>query len=395
MGQIEVASYLGLVVGFQPSQSSLYSLLIDFIRHLHNYSFAITILKNPRSENSMTTIYATHPRYTEHDYPGHPEHAGRIRTVWKQLQATGLDSQMESVIPQPVSTDLIKTVHTEEYLNILQWISTSGQNNVRLDADTYALPTSYEVARLSAGGVISVVDAVLSGQASNGLAAVRPPGHHAMPDHGMGFCLLGNIALGARHAQNNYGLKKVLIVDFDVHHGNGTQAMFYNDNSVFFISSHQYPFYPGSGAFDETGKGIGSGYTLNIPLAPGHGDESLAAIYESVVWPATERFQPDLIMVSAGFDAHWDDPLAALNLSLTGYDHITRELIRMAQKLCDGKIIFVMEGGYNLNVLAHGIENIAHALLGQDIVNDPFGESNMREPAIKPIIKRIQEIHKL
>ncbi|MBZ0295637.1 MAG: histone deacetylase [Anaerolineae bacterium] len=344
----------------------------------------------------MSTIYTTHPRYIEHTRAGHPEHAGRMKAVWQQLDEIGLSAQMQKIVPQPISNDLILTLHTPDYLNTLQWIASSGRDMVHLDPDTYATSTSFEIARLAAGGVTAAIDAVLTGEADNGLAAIRPPGHHAMPDHGMGFCLLGNIALGARHAQQVHPIERVLIVDYDVHHGNGTQAMFDSDDSVLFISTHQYPFYPGTGALRQTGTGAGKGYTINIPLSAGHGDKSYAAIYQEIIWPAAERFQPQLILVSAGFDAHWDDPLASMRLSLDGYNYITRELVKMANQLCDGKIVFVMEGGYNLGVLAHGVENIAHTLLRDGRESDPLGSFLGRgEPDIRPLINQLKQIHEL
>jgi acetoin utilization deacetylase AcuC-like enzyme len=344
----------------------------------------------------MTTAYSTHPRYPQHHYPGHPEHAGRIHAVWQQLEQSGLAAKMQPFTPQPVTNDMILSVHTQDYLNILQWISTSNQHHIRLDADTYALPQSPEIARLAAGGVVCAVDAVLGGQATNALAAVRPPGHHAMPDHAMGFCLLGNVAIAARHAQRMYHLERIMIVDFDVHHGNGTQAMFHDDHTVLFISTHQFPFYPGTGALTETGTGQAQGFTINIPLSAGYGDQGYAAIFEHIVWPAAARFRPQLILVSAGFDAHWNDPLAMMRLSLAGYAHLTRELIHMAHILCEGKIVFALEGGYNLDALGHGVRNIAAALLGLDEISDPLGtDTGTKEPDIQPLIAQITSLHQL
>lgn len=345
----------------------------------------------------MTTAYITHPRYPEHHLAGHPEHAGRIRAVWSQIDTAALASRMKKIEPQPVSEDLILTVHTRDYLELLRWIDESKQNSVHLDADTYAGPTAFEIARLSAGGVVQAVDEVLSGRADNALAAVRPPGHHAMPNHAMGFCLLGNVPIATRFAQKIHGIERVMIVDYDVHHGNGTEAMFYDDDSVLFVSTHQSPFYPGTGAINHTGSGKGTGYTLNIPLAAGHGDSSYAALFEQVVWPAAERFKPQLIIVSAGFDSHWADPIAGMRLSLNGYAHLTRELIKMAHQFCGGKIVFAMEGGYNLDALGYGVANIAHALLDDSTVNDPLGapRGNPTEPDIIPTIERLKSIHKL
>ena len=343
----------------------------------------------------MTTAYVTHPRYAEHNLPGHPEHAGRIQAVWHELERSGLKDRMTMLTPEPASEDLLLTVHTPEYLQTLAWTATQ-ERMMHLDADTYASPTSYEIARLAAGGVVRAVDAVMSSEAKNALAAVRPPGHHAIGPRGMGFCLLGNIAIAARHAQRAYGLKRVMIVDYDVHHGNGTQDMFYDDDSIMFVSAHQYPFYPGSGAVNETGEGRGRGYTVNIALPAGQGDLNYAAFFEQVVWPIAERFQPELILVSAGFDAHWIDPLAGERLTLKGYAHLTRELCLMAHELCNDRIVFVMEGGYNLDALSHGIRNIAHILLGDDIVSDPLGpDTQQSEPDILPLIERIRAIHSL
>ncbi len=345
----------------------------------------------------MTTVYTTHPRYPEHDLPGHPEHAGRIHAVWRQLEEAGLTERMRTLEVQPAEKDLLLSVHTAQYLDILAWIQETQHHTVHLDADTYASPTSYEIARLAAGGVVGAVNEVLSGRANNGLAVVRPPGHHAMPNHGMGFCLLGNIAIGARYAQRAHHVKRVMIVDYDVHHGNGTEAMFYDDHTVLFISTHQSPFYPGTGAISDIGEGRGRGYTINIPLGAGNGDASYAQLYEHVVWPAARRFQPEFILVSAGFDAHWTDPLAQMRLSLTGYAHLTRELLKIADELCGSKIVFVMEGGYHLDALSHGVRNIAHALLGDQEISDPLGSprDQRKEPDVESLIEQLRTIHNL
>ncbi len=344
----------------------------------------------------MTTAYVTHPRYVEHDIPGHPERPDRIRAIWRELDSSGLSQRMKRIEAPRLIDDMILTVHTESYLRLLNWLPTQEQA-VQFDADTYALPVSAEIARLSAGGVVAAVDAVLSGQADNALAAIRPPGHHALTYRGMGFCLLGNVAIGVRYAQLVYDVQRVMIVDFDVHHGNGTQEMFYNDPNVLFISTHQAPFYPGSGSLDECGVGNGMGSTINIPLRAGHGDASYNTIYQQIVWPAARRFKPELIMVSAGFDAHWKDPLASMYLSLEGYSLLTHELCRMADELCDGRIVFALEGGYDIGVIAHGVRNIAHVLLGDDEVSDPYGKRTPLggEPDVTPLVEQIRKLHGL
>ena len=344
----------------------------------------------------MTTAFVTHRRYVEHDQTGHPEHAGRIRAVWRRLEETGLLGRMQAREATPASLDLVRLVHTPAYVELLK--STAGNDRLaRLDADTYVNPASYEVALLSAGGVVDAVAAVLDGKADNALAAVRPPGHHAMPDRAMGFCLINNVAVAARFAQQAYGLKRVLIVDYDVHHGNGTEAMFYDDPSIYFASIHQWPLYPGTGALPDIGRGAGRGFNLNIPVAPGNGDANYAALFEQVLWPAAVRFQPELILVSVGHDAHWSDPLAGMRLTLRGYAHLASEMARMAQALCGGKIVFVMEGGYDLEALANGMANVAHILLGDAEIEDPMGRAPgaQSEPDIRPLIAQLQRLHGL
>jgi acetoin utilization deacetylase AcuC-like enzyme len=349
----------------------------------------------------MTTVYTTHLRFPEHDLPAHPEHAGRIRAVWRALDDAGLTTRMQP-LPIEMATDAqILAVHTPQYLDLFRKLSTLT-TTARLDSDTYVTPTSGELARYAAGAVISGVDALLRGYASNALAAVRPPGHHAEPAMGMGFCLLGNVGIGARHAQRAYGVGKVLIVDYDVHHGNGTEAMFYDDPSILFISLHQGkngfggPFYPGTGAIHDIGTDKGLGANINIPLPPGHGDDSYAALFEQVVVPAARRFKPELILVSAGFDAHWLDPLAGIKLSLIGYGALTSTLITLANELCGGRIAFVMEGGYNLEALSNGVANIARLLLGDTEIADPLGLPSRTEARdIAPIIAQLRTIHKL
>ena len=344
----------------------------------------------------MTTAYLTHSRMVEHDLPQHPEHAGRIQAVWEQLDAQGLTEQLLHIKPSLATDEQVLAVHRPAHLERLAAISRQDRM-VRIDADTYALPVSLDIARLAAGAVTGAVDVVADALADNALAIVRPPGHHATGDWQMGFCLLNNIAIAARHAQARHGFQKILIIDYDVHHGNGTQDIFYADPTVMFVSIHQSPHYPGSGALDETGTGLGEGFTLNVPLAGGHGDASYEKIITDVVWPAARRFAPDLMLISVGFDAHWMDPLASMQLSLSGYHHLAREMLRMAEEFCGGKIVFVMEGGYDLKALAHGWCNIARALLGQDALSDPYGAApySGRGTDVQSVIDRVRRIHKL
>ena len=343
----------------------------------------------------MTTACLTDDSFTKHDFARHPEHAGRIKAVWQELANSGLANQLLNIAHAPATDEQILAVHSKEHLQRLVSVA-RGDRMVRLDQDTYALPLSLSVARLAAGAVIGAVDALFAGEADNALAIVRPPGHHATAERAMGFCLLNNIAIAARHAQSRHGIEKVLILDFDVHHGNGTNDIFYADPSVFFISTHQYPFYPGTGAIDEIGADAGRGFTLNIPLRSGGGDAAYKRVFADIIRPAIERYEPELMLISAGFDAHWVDPLASMRLTLAGCDHLARECIRLAERLCGGRIVFVMEGGYDLPALAHGWRNIAGALLGRDEISDPYGAPGAAVPAdIQPLIDQLRRIHRL
>lgn len=340
----------------------------------------------------MTTAYVTHSRYADHTLDGHPENADRLYAIWARLAEAGVLADLATLEPAAVGDAHVEAVHQRRYLDLL---ATRWDHPVMLDHDTYMLPDSYEIARLAAGGAVRAVEAVVRGEADNALALVRPPGHHARPDRGMGFCLLNNVAVGARHAQRALGVERVLIVDYDVHHGNGTQEAFYTDPSVLYISTHQYPFYPGTGAVGEAGAGAGVGATINVPLRAGVGDEGYAQVFAEVVWPAAQRFAPHLILVSAGFDAHWADPLANMNLTLAGYAHLTRELVRMARALCAGRIVFVLEGGYNLTVLGDAVLNLCYALLGRDEIVDPMGQSRWQSASAEKVIQEVRQVHGL
>ncbi|WP_163753590.1 histone deacetylase family protein [Mycobacterium botniense] len=341
------------------------------------------------------TVYATHPRYTDHDFRGHPENADRIRAVWRGLDESGLSARMQSLQPEPVDTGAILAVHSAEYLDMLGRVSALDRITF-LDADTYVGPDALTIARLSAGGVVGAVDAVLTGRADNGLAAIRPPGHHAVADRGMGFCLLGNVAIAARHAQTHHDVDRVLIIDYDVHHGNGTEAMFYEDPSVLYISVHQQPLYPGTGAATDIGAGPGAGYTLNIPLPPASGDTGYATVFDRIVSVAAERFGPQLILVSLGFDAYWADPLAGMQLTLSGYSHLAAEVMRIAQRCCAGRVVFALEGGYHPDALRDGVSNVARILLGEP-PTDPLGPPPRPrpEPDISAVVSTIQSLHRL
>ncbi len=335
----------------------------------------------------MATGYVSDIRFNTHTLQGHPECAERLAAVHKQLGAEELFERCVRMPVDPAPIDALREVHTSSYLAKLE----KTARVTMFGADTYVLPQSYEIARLAAGGTLNLVQAVMQGEVQNGFALVRPPGHHATSAQGMGFCLLNNTAIAAAQIQ-----QRVLIMDYDVHHGNGTQDIFYNNPDVLYISTHQSPLYPGTGALDEIGAGAGVGYTLNIPLAPGAGDDSFEIVFEEIVIPASRRFRPQMMLVSAGFDAHWMDPLANLTVTLTGFDRMTRALIALANELCDGRIVFVMEGGYDLQVLGYAWSNVVRALLGDTETVDPLRSNRLLpEPSIELLLQRIKQVHHL
>jgi acetoin utilization deacetylase AcuC-like enzyme len=226
-------------------------------------------------------------------------------------------------------------------------------------------PDTYRIALLSAGGVLQAIDAVMKKEVENAFCAIRPPGHHAEKSYGKGFCIFNNVAIGAKYIQQKYNLPKVLIVDWDVHHGNGTQNSFYNDPSVYFFSVHQYPFYPGTGAELEEGEEEGFGYTMNVPMVAGSGDVEYLEVFENFFYPVAEKFAPDFILISAGFDAHKDDPLAEIELDEETFQRITQVVVDLAEKCCEGRLVSVLEGGYDLKALATSVEAHLWALMGK------------------------------
>jgi acetoin utilization deacetylase AcuC-like enzyme len=298
----------------------------------------------------MTTLLFSHPSAADHDTGhGHPERADRIRAVLKALDAPEFTGLIRREPPRADQGDLAR-VHDARYVEALLE-AVPQQGYVRLDADTVMSPASGEAALRAAGALTAAVDAVMAGDATSAFCAVRPPGHHAEPRRGMGFCLFNSIAIGALHARAAHGVERIAIVDFDVHHGNGTQAVFESDPAVLFASTHEYPLYPGTGAADERG----AGNIYNVPLAPMSGSAEFRAGIERVVLPALEEFEPELMLVSAGFDAHARDPLATLRLDEEDFAWVTRRLVDIAGEHCEGRIVSTLEGGYDLQALAASV----------------------------------------
>lgn len=296
----------------------------------------------------MSLFVVSSSRFVDHVTPaGHPERPERAE-VLTAVAASFTEQGGEVVEPRAATDEDLLRVHTQEHIDAI--VATRGKATM-IDEDTFSSPQSDEIARLAAGAVLTGVDRVLDGAAgSRALVLVRPPGHHAEADRAMGFCLYSNIAVGAAYARSR-GCARVAIVDYDVHHGNGTQWIFYEDPTVLFVSSHQYPFYPGTGAAAETGRGAGVGFTLNLPLTIGTRDEEIEQLYEAKVYPALRAFKPDLLMISAGFDAHELDPLGQLRLTTAGFGRLTTRLLAVADEVCAGKAVLVTEGGYNLDAL--------------------------------------------
>ena len=298
----------------------------------------------------MTTLLYTHESAEDHDTgPGHPERSDRIRAVKKALATPSFQDLVRRESPL-ANVDQIARIHHRDYVTtLLDTIPEAGY--ARIDPDTVLSPASGDAAMRSVGAAIAAVDAVIAGEADNAFCAVRPPGHHAEPGRGMGFCLFNTVAIAAAHARHVCQVERVAIVDFDVHHGNGTQAAFWSDPSVMFASSHEYPFYPGTGAEDERGQGN----IYNVPLNAMSGSSEFRRGMERSVLPALEDFDPDLLIISAGFDAHARDPLASIQLDDEDFAWITRKLVDIAGEYCDGRIVSSLEGGYDLDALSTSV----------------------------------------
>jgi acetoin utilization deacetylase AcuC-like enzyme len=327
-----------------------------------------------------------------HALPGHPERPERLERLKKWFTSSASEGLLH-VEATPASEDDLIRVHPAEYLAQLQAVCPQGPGYID-PAPTYVTPASYKAAFLAAGGTLAVLDAILYGRARAGFAIVRPPGHHATPDRAMGFCLLNNVAVAARYAQAR-GLRRIMVFDFDVHHGNGTQAAFESDPDVLYISTHQEDIYPGTGWPEETGIGSGEGTNYNISLPTAAGDEAMDRIFTAVAVPAAARFSPDLILVSAGFDAHWRDPLASLQMTTLGYHSLARGLFDLALHACHGRLLFVLEGGYDAEVVHEGVLACLAALAGTKPPLDELGPATRPEPGIADRIERARSLHHL
>lgn len=296
----------------------------------------------------MTTALFTHEACDGHVTPdGHPERVARLHAVLDALAAAEFDGLDRREAPRADAED-IRRAHPQAYIDQIKNLARqAGARPARVDGDTSVCQGSWEAALRASGAVVAAVDAVMAGDVENAFCAVRPPGHHAEPETAMGFCLFNNIAIGAFHALAKHNLAKVAVLDFDVHHGNGTAAMFSNRSDCFLASSHQMPLYPGTGLREETGGGS----VLNVPLPAGSGGAVFRREWSETIFPALDAFEPDFILVSAGFDGHKDDPLAGLLLEDDDYEWVTAEIVRRAEALCNGRVVSTLEGGYDLGAL--------------------------------------------
>jgi len=335
-------------------------------------------------------------RYLTHVMdPGHPESPERLKDIYHMLEEEEMRGRpLWKVKPRPATREEIEMVHSPSYIDLIA--STADKSHVRLDGDTSTCEKSYEAALLAAGGLLELIKVVMQGKLNNGFALVRPPGHHAERDRAMGFCIFNNVAIGAHYAIKAFSVEKILIVDWDVHHGNGTQHSFYEDPRVLYFSTHRYAFYPGTGAATEVGKGKGEGFTVNVPLKPGAGDADYGIIFERILKPIALEYRPQLILVSAGFDTHFMDPLGGMEVSEKGFARMTQILMEIAKDTAGEKLVLTLEGGYNVAAERRSVkavlEELSQALPLEK--RDLLEKEKAYYPQIEPFLLQLAGIQK-
>ena len=331
-------------------------------------------------------------RFLDHEMGAfHPESPERLRVLYDLLDTPNWRGGWVPIPARPAEPDHLLAVHDPGYLDRLS--GTQGRSHTFLDPDTSACSASWDAAVSAAGGLCNAVSEVCARRIRNAFALVRPPGHHAESARAKGFCLVNNIAVAARYAQTTLGLSRILIVDWDLHHGNGTQHTFEEDPSVLYISAHQYPYYPGTGAFEETGVGEGRGYTMNIPLRAGCGDGEYAALFEEIIRPAAQSYRPDLVLVSAGMDIHPSDPLGGMGVTPRGFAAMTRNLMEIAETSCEGKLVLTLEGGYNLGGLRDSVGAILNELTERSRTDPGSVSVGARRRLVDPVVRKVREMH--
>jgi acetoin utilization deacetylase AcuC-like enzyme len=308
-------------------------------------------------------------RYLRHGAEcSHPESPQRLASIYEMLDNPDMVWKLIEIDARNATREELGRVHSPAYIDLVA--GTAGQTVFMLDPDTVTTAESYDIARLAAGGVVNAIDSVISGETDNAFALVRPPGHHAQAATAAGFCIFNNVAIGARHAIARRGMERILIVDWDLHHGNGTQELFYEDRRVLYFSTHQSPAYPGTGALTEMGKGPGLGYTLNVPLSPGADDAFYVRIFREILRPIVMTFRPEIILISAGFDIYVGDPLGEMKVTPAGFACLARILLNLADDCCDGRLVAVLEGGYHIQGLTKSVRAVLLELLGETRVTE-------------------------
>ena len=328
--------------------------------------------------------------------PRHPERPDRLRAIDDRLQTTGTWDRCDVWEPAPVERDTLELVHTPAHIAAMERFIASGGGHIQLD--TVVSIGSWDASLRAAGAAVEAAHRVADGALDNAFCLVRPPGHHATPDQAMGFCVFNSVAIAAAWLLSTQRARRIVILDYDVHHGNGTQDAFYERADVLYVSTHQYPLYPGTGHWQEAGAGEGLGYNVNLSVPPGSGDEVYAHALEQIVEPAVRRFHPDFVLVSLGFDAFWADPLASLRLSVGGaYTPLLRSARALASELCGGRLVVGLEGGYHLEALAHGADAACRVLLGEEPEPDPLGPppEQLSVDEVQPLLTVIRELHQL
>jgi acetoin utilization deacetylase AcuC-like enzyme len=313
----------------------------------------------------MTTGIVKDLRYLAHDMGAyHVESPQRLVTIYKMIEGE-IDFPLALIEPRLATEQEVGYVHHPAYVQFIK--QTAGKERVFLDPDTSTSARSFETALLAAGGLLKAADSIMEGKIRNGFALVRPPGHHAEADHAKGFCIFNNVAVAAEYLLRKHGLKRILIADWDLHHGNGTQNAFYSRNDVLYFSTHQFPYYPGSGYWDEIGEGAGQGFTVNVPLSSGKTDEDYLFIYKNILGPMAAAYKPEFILVSAGFDTHAGDPLGGMMVTGEGFGALAAVLLSMAGEQAQGRILFTLEGGYSPEGLADGVHEVLMQLAAKKI----------------------------
>jgi len=324
----------------------------------------------------------------------HPESEQRLEVLYEMLQEPEMKGRFVEVPPRMATQEELELIHVPSYIQLVA--ATAGRSMTMLDPDTYACSKSYETARLAAGGTLAAVDKVMGGELDDAFAFIRPPGHHAEANRAMGFCLFNNVAIAASYALKTHKLAKALIIDWDLHHGNGTQHSFYDRADVLFFSTHQYPYYPGTGNFNEVGRGAGKGFTINVPLSPGPGDAEYMLIFEEILEPIAREYRPDIIFVSAGFDIYYQDPLGGMQVTPEGFANLAKIILELARDAGNGKVVFVLEGGYHLDGLRDAVREVLKTMRG-DIFAGGRNEQirkTVNQRMIDPILKRVKETQK-